>query len=301
MKKILILLSAVLIILSVNIQAAEFVSETDFAKLVCNTFGKTLAEYKRTYPSTGQTVKYNDAVRIIVTEIGLRNVAELEGGYPEGYNYLAGILGIAEPGIITDESPIALTTANEILGKVKYERADDIKRYKEYVFFYSKIDKLKTKFPDKTYWNHDALDENNPDGYTTVPCVHDDEILHGNCNEYDGTCGCNAYDRAIQCYGFALKIANELTGTNARAWKRHNDFDSLSLGDIVMFAGHYMVVIKKDSDGINVLEANYDRCCRIDWNRRIEKETLEKYMTPENMKNGSAFYMTPAVNFLYFA
>ena len=295
MKKLLIILCAVFMIMPVNIQAAETLSGSEFASLVCETFDIKLSDYKKEYPLTEAAVKYDDAVKIIVTEIGLENVAELEGGYPEGYNYVAGILGITQPDIITDDSLITMAQAKEILDKVKNDRADDIRRYKEYVFFYSKLDKLKIKFPDKTYWNHNFDDENNPDGYTNTPCAHGDEEIHGDCDTYDGSCGCNSYEKAIQCCGFAYKIANELTGTDARTWVKHSSFDNLALGDIVMFPGHYMVVINKDSNGINVLEANYDGCCRIDWNRRIERKTLEEYMTKENMENGSAFFMTPAV------
>ncbi len=295
MKRLIMLLIAIIMFSTVNIYASTAVLNTEFGEMVCKSFKITKNEYKTKYPSTDEFIKYDDAIRIIVTELNLSRVAELEGGYPEGYNYVAGILGITTPGIISNKNLITLQQAEEIFDKIKNERAEEIRKYKEYVFFYSKIDKLKINFPDKAYWNHNSDAENNSNGYTYIPCAHEDKELHGNCNTYDGSCGCNSYNKAIQCYGFALKIANELTGGDARTWKKHSDFNALFLGDIVMFRGHYMVVIEKDADGINVLEANYDGCCRIDWGRRIDRETLEECITEANMENGSAFFMTPAV------
>ena len=71
------------------------------------------------------------------------------------------------------------------------------------------VDELMEKFPNGKYWNHGS-GANNPDGWTDKPCTH-----HSACSWY-GTCCCNSFENAIQCWGFVLKLAYDAYGVSAR-------------------------------------------------------------------------------------
>ena len=64
--------------------------------------------------------------------------------------------------------------------------------------------KLYNKFPHGKYWNHVGSSTNNPDGVTSTPCPN-----HYSCS-WKRRCYCNNFDSAIQCMGYAYKIAYEI-------------------------------------------------------------------------------------------
>lgn len=137
--------------------------------------------------------------------------------------------------------------------------------------FAEKIAQIRIKFPAGKYWNHAVGSANTPDLYTEVPCDH-----HvGECL-YDGSCGCNSFDSAIQCMGFAFKVGYDLYGTSPRKWTAIS-YDEMQPGDYLRYNGHSMIVLTKTDSGITVLEANYDSKCGIFWDRFISAETLAKY------------------------
>ena len=149
------------------------------------------------------------------------------------------------------------------------------------------------KFPHFKFWNHVGSSYNNPDGYTSTPCTH-----HGSCS-YTGTCGCNSYDKAIQCYGFALKVANDIYGQNARNWTKDKNVNNLKAGDICRINGdtgngnngHSLIIIKVSGNNVTYGDCNGtgkfvngvetstpERGCRINWKHTTTKSALKNKM-----------------------
>ena len=91
---------------------------------------------------------------------------------------------------------------------------------------------LVEKFPAGKYWNSVGKDKNNSDNVTSKPCAS-----HSNCT-WNKSCDCNNFDNAIQCMGYAHKIAYEITGVMPR-----NNFvkvtslkaSELRVGDIIRY------------------------------------------------------------------
>lgn len=138
-----------------------------------------------------------------------------------------------------------------------------------------KLQKLRLKFPDGSYWNHVGI-SNNPDGVTNMPCTHHGT---GTCGYYPDNCDCNSYNNAIQCLGFAYKIGNELFGTNVRNWPKFYDYDSLRVGDHVRYVDgsreHSVIVLSKTQEGITAVDCNYDNKCGIRWDAYFSREKIE--------------------------
>ena len=124
-----------------------------------------------------------------------------------------------------------------------------------------KLTALAKKFPDGKYWNHPAGTKNNPDSVTSTPCTH-----HGSCS-WDGSCGCNAFNMAIQCMGFAEKASYDITGVNPNNYTDSYNLDvsKLRVGDIIRSSGHSVCVVGVKGDNIAVVHANYDWRCGISW------------------------------------
>ena len=135
-----------------------------------------------------------------------------------------------------------------------------------------KLNQLRAKFPNGTYWNH-PYDGNNPDGVSNKPCTH-----HGNCDFY-GNCACNSYSNAIQCHGFALKVGNELFGSNPGNWRKHKNWDELKIGDMIRYKEgswwHSIIVISKNGDMITAVECNTDGHCIIRWYHQYSRSYIE--------------------------
>lgn len=141
------------------------------------------------------------------------------------------------------------------------------------------VDELMEKFPNGKYWNHGKGNANNPDGWTDKPCAH-----HSSCNWY-GTCGCNSFDNAIQCWGFVLKLAYDAYGVSARKRAKAYSFDALKPGDILVYTGYYgaehyifVTAIKDgyvyfgDANGVGV-----SRGCEIRWGRKTVSELKSSF------------------------
>ena len=136
------------------------------------------------------------------------------------------------------------------------------------------LQQLQKKFPQDAYWNHAPGTANNPDGTTNAPCSHRN-------HDYYGTCGCNSFSGAIQCYGFALKLGNDACGSNPRNWQTSTAssyVDKLKPGDIIdrnrNANDHTFYVIGVTDTQIKVGECNTGNNCNIDWRGSIDKSVI---------------------------
>ncbi len=128
----------------------------------------------------------------------------------------------------------------------------------------STLASLVEKFPDGKYWNNVDKGKNNPDGVTSKPCAS-----HNGC-AWNKTCDCNNFDNAIQCMGYAHKIAYEITGVMPR-----NNFvkvttlkaSSLRVGDIIRYRwnGHSLCVTGVSGNKISFTDCNWVGRCQIRW------------------------------------
>ena len=129
----------------------------------------------------------------------------------------------------------------------------------------SDLQSLALKFPHGKYWNHIGSKENNPDGYTSTPCTKHSS----RCDYQEGACECNSFLNAIQCRGYAFKLANEITGSDPRQWSKSYRLSSSSLrvGDIIRYLndGHSIVVVGIKGNTIAFTGANWGGNCLIKW------------------------------------
>ncbi len=124
---------------------------------------------------------------------------------------------------------------------------------------------LVKKFPAGKYWNHMGSDINAPDSVTNIPCKS-----HSGCSWTEGACSCNSFDRAIQCMGYAHKIAYELTGASPRfsfTKSTKLDVSKLRVGDVIRFRGdgHSICVTGVSGSKISFTDCNWDYHCGIRW------------------------------------
>lgn len=136
----------------------------------------------------------------------------------------------------------------------------------------STVDSLKAKFPAGKYWNHTPGTKPDPDSWTDTPCTHHDS---GTCSTYDGLCGCNMFDSAIQCMGFAFKLANEYFGGSARKWTEVQDLEGIKAGDIVRMNGHSVFVTAVTGEMVTYADCNIDQQCKIRWDTQISKTLMK--------------------------
>lgn len=154
---------------------------------------------------------------------------------------------------------------------------------------------LRRMFPNGKYWNHVtvSLEEYtaNKEKYNStysdyacddrsgvsLPSRHD----HGGC----GTCGCNSYDGATQCMGFASYVGHYLSGRSVRSWDMvATSLDAnwlknnLQSGDYIRFGtnenGHSAIVVSVSASGASLVECNFVKKntgenCKISWTREI--------------------------------
>lgn len=83
---------------------------------------------------------------------------------------------------------------------------------------------------------------------------------------------------AWECHGFALMIANEISGDNPRNWRKvygNNALNSLKSGDIIRTGdnsdhkgGHSMVVLYVDGNNIHVVHSNVHNNPKKGWHHR---------------------------------
>lgn len=140
---------------------------------------------------------------------------------------------------------------------------------------FSAVSSLKDKFPSGKYWNH-PYGSNNPDGYSDTPCTH-----HGNCGYYPNNCKCNSFSNAIQCHGFALKVAYDYYESSPRNWSQVKNLNSLKAGDMIRYKndGHSIWVTGVNGDTITYADCNSDGGCKIRWNATISKSTVASTLT----------------------
>ena len=123
---------------------------------------------------------------------------------------------------------------------------------------------LVDRFPDGKYWNSVGVNKNNSDSVTSTPCKS-----HSSCT-WNKTCDCNNFDNAIQCMGYAHKIAYEITGVMPR-----NNFvkvtslkaSDLRVGDIIRYRwnGHSLCVTGVSGSKISFTDCNWVGRCQIRW------------------------------------
>lgn len=167
----------------------------------------------------------------------------------------------------------------------------------------TRIDRLRSKYPNGKYWNHYANSHhnhegyggsckntycNNPDKYTDHPCTtHSGRVEAGG---YD----CNNFEGSIQCQGFAKKVFYDIfeVSVGNTEKNRRYDFENIKIGDFFKFKNklHYGVVISKSGNNITLVEANrhehskdcQDCNCRINWDRSISTSEIEYYKRASN-------------------
>lgn len=147
---------------------------------------------------------------------------------------------------------------------------------------------LQAKFPNGAYWNHvvqsghgysnyqDYGPCNNPDGYTWSPCGSH------NANVGIGGHDCNSFGNAMQCAGFAKKLAYDVYGSYCTSWSKTN-INQIKPGDVLHYTGggadaeygHWVFVIGVNGNAITVGECNYGgHLCRIRWGNVIYKGNI---------------------------
>lgn len=163
------------------------------------------------------------------------------------------------------------------------------------------LTQLKAKFPHGKYWNHAGSSVNNPDGYTNTPCTH-----HGNCSkggtDYSGWCGCNSFGSAIQCMGFANKLAYDAYGSLPSSWPTTN-LDNLKAGDVIRYKSdtHSIFVTAVNGNTITYGDCNSYGDCGIRWDKTITKGTVaasltEVYSAPSVLSVDSVTNQAPLGN-----
>ncbi len=128
----------------------------------------------------------------------------------------------------------------------------------------STLNYLVKKFPHGKYWNHMGSTQNSPDKVTNTPCAN-----HYGCSWQPNACSCNSFDNAIQCMGYAYKIAYEITGKSARTFTKSYSLDAskLRVGDIIRYRGdrHSLCVTGVDGEKISFTDNNWIGKCQIRW------------------------------------
>ena len=124
---------------------------------------------------------------------------------------------------------------------------------------------LVKKYPEGKYWNHMGSSQNSPETVTNTPCSS-----HRGCSWTEGACSCNSFDKAIQCMGYAHKIAYDITGESPRSKFTKSTklkVDNLRVGDIIRFRndGHSICVTGINGSQISFTDCNWDYKCGIRW------------------------------------
>lgn len=127
------------------------------------------------------------------------------------------------------------------------------------------LEELVLKFPDGKYWNHMGNKKNNPDSVTNTPCK-----THSYCHWQENSCQCNSFDNAIQCMGYAHKIAYEIVGESPRETfvkSRTLDLSKLRVGDIIRYRKdqHSLCVTGVNGSKISFTDCNWTDKCQIRW------------------------------------
>lgn len=142
---------------------------------------------------------------------------------------------------------------------------------------------LKESFPAGRYWNHyvnnygedgDMMGtrEDFADSVTDSPCS-----IHGATAGRVGIYDCNCFDGALQCMGFARRLAYGYYGTRVSEWSSDDHLDALKAGDVVQYNfsatsyGHTVWVTSVNGDRITYADCNGQSLgspannCKIRW------------------------------------
>lgn len=180
------------------------------------------------------------------------------------------------------------------------------------------IEDLKNKFPNGAYWNHvvqsghgysnyqDYGSCNNPDGYTWSPC----DTHNGNVGV--GGHDCNSFQNAMQCCGFAKKLAYDLYGSTHTSWGT-TTLANAKIGDVVHYKGagadatfgHWVMIIGKNGNTLTFGECNVGSNCKIIWGRSLDMSRASSYTiysapweaTLSSIPSASVSYSNIAVEF----
>lgn len=141
---------------------------------------------------------------------------------------------------------------------------------------------IKSKFPQDKYWNASSVDS-----YTSSPCKCKHSSSHKN-GSASAPCTCNTFGGAMQCWGFANKLAYDMYGSLPSTWTKYTGSsavtyinNSLKPGDIVRYYnnGHSVMVVSVSGNNVVVAECNWSGYCKITYNRTVTKTELTKYKT----------------------
>lgn len=127
------------------------------------------------------------------------------------------------------------------------------------------LEELVLEFPDGKYWNHMGSKENDPDSVTDTPCK-----THNSCSWQENACYCNSFDNAIQCMGYAHKIAYEIVGDSPRKTFVKSttlNLSKLRVGDIIRYRKnqHSLCVTGVSGTKISFTDCNWTDKCQIRW------------------------------------
>ena len=127
----------------------------------------------------------------------------------------------------------------------------------------TRLFELVKQFPHGKYWNHMGSKTDNPDGVTSKPCSG-----HISCS-WKKNCSCNKFDNAIQCMGYAYKIAYEIVGVSARDFTKSYTLDAskLRVGDVIRYKNntHSITVTGINGKRISFTDCNWTGKCQIRW------------------------------------
>lgn len=121
------------------------------------------------------------------------------------------------------------------------------------------------KFPHGKYWNHMGSKKNDPDSVTDTPCKS-----HNSCHWQENSCNCNSFDNAIQCMGYAYRIAYEIVGESPRdtfVKTTKLDTSKLCVGDVIRYRKnqHSLCVTGVSGSKISFTDCNWTGKCQIRW------------------------------------
>ncbi len=186
-----------------------------------------------------------------------------------------GVTGVV---VKTPTKATSTTAAVKPVYQIQYTFNDVLKQLSPYTVA-TRLQKLRTYFPNGTYWNHVGISISGLDRLeycmitTKTKCNHKNGYANS-CNHYIGISKkFFKYSDNYQCLAFASLISDLLYGPNTPITK-HKDFNKIKVGDQIRFvtAAHSVVVIGKAKDSITVVECNYDTtACKIVWGRTISK------------------------------
>ena len=154
------------------------------------------------------------------------------------------------------EEEVQLYAEGEDASVIAEEESDDTM---------SVLASLVKKYPAGKYWNHMGSSQNSPETVTNTPCSS-----HRGCSWTEGACSCNSFDKAIQCMGYAHKIAYDITGESPRSKFTKStklSVDNLRVGDVIRFRndGHSICVTGINGSQISFTDCNWDYKCGIRW------------------------------------